>query len=156
MEATAVHPAGRITPACAGIWKDEHIAPMKAINDYLHLQGAMSGLQLAHVCIYISYPMSFPSIYRVSIELVLFPSVCLFSHLITVELANRRVVKRPQQPFKQLMGWHMKRRVDGPKMSSVLRPFHGMNTIGRYHRSNSNQSMLCTHIPVIWLHSHVK
>jgi len=48
MEATAVHPAGRITPACAGIWKDEHITPMKAINDYIHSQGAMSGLQLAH------------------------------------------------------------------------------------------------------------
>lgn len=48
MEATAVCAAGRITPSCAGIWKDEHIAPMKTINDYLHCHGAMSGLQLAH------------------------------------------------------------------------------------------------------------
>ncbi|CAE6441916.1 unnamed protein product [Rhizoctonia solani] len=48
LEATAVAPEGRITPECAGIWSDTHIAPMKRIVDFAHGQGTAVGIQLAH------------------------------------------------------------------------------------------------------------
>jgi 2,4-dienoyl-CoA reductase-like NADH-dependent reductase (Old Yellow Enzyme family) len=47
-EAAAVLPEGRITPNDLGIWKDEHIAMLKRITDFLHGQGAHAGVQLAH------------------------------------------------------------------------------------------------------------
>jgi 2,4-dienoyl-CoA reductase-like NADH-dependent reductase (Old Yellow Enzyme family) len=47
-EASAVLPEGRITPHDLGIWKDEHIAPLARIVDFLHAQGAHAGIQLAH------------------------------------------------------------------------------------------------------------
>ncbi|GAA4451049.1 NADPH dehydrogenase NamA [Rurimicrobium arvi] len=48
MEATAVVPEGRISYADMGIWKDEHIAPLKKITDFIHAQGSVAGIQLAH------------------------------------------------------------------------------------------------------------
>jgi len=48
VEATAVVPEGRITYADVGLWKDEHIAPLSRIVDFLHSQGAAAGVQLAH------------------------------------------------------------------------------------------------------------
>lgn len=48
VEATAVSPEGRISYACAGLWNDAQIAPMKRIVDFLHSQGAAAGVQLAH------------------------------------------------------------------------------------------------------------
>jgi 2,4-dienoyl-CoA reductase-like NADH-dependent reductase (Old Yellow Enzyme family) len=47
-EATAVLPEGRISPADLGIWKEEHIAPLRRVTDFLHAQGAHAGIQLAH------------------------------------------------------------------------------------------------------------
>jgi len=47
-EATAVSPNGRISPTDAGLWKDEHIAAMKRVVDYVHAQDAKIGIQLAH------------------------------------------------------------------------------------------------------------
>jgi 2,4-dienoyl-CoA reductase-like NADH-dependent reductase (Old Yellow Enzyme family) len=47
-EASAVLPEGRITPHDLGIWKDEHIAMLGRIVDFLHGQGARAGIQLAH------------------------------------------------------------------------------------------------------------
>src|ERR1700689_424300 len=47
-EAAAVLPEGRITPNDLGIWKDEHIAELKRVVDFLHGQGAHSAMQLAH------------------------------------------------------------------------------------------------------------
>jgi 2,4-dienoyl-CoA reductase-like NADH-dependent reductase (Old Yellow Enzyme family) len=47
-EAAAVLPQGRITPNDLGIWKDEHIAMLARIVDFLHTQGAQAGIQLAH------------------------------------------------------------------------------------------------------------
>ena len=47
-EASGVQDVGRITPWDAGVWKDEHIAPLKRIVDFLHSQQALAGLQLAH------------------------------------------------------------------------------------------------------------
>lgn len=47
-EATAVTPEGRISPGDLGLWKDEHIAPLKRITHFLHKQGAFAGIQLAH------------------------------------------------------------------------------------------------------------
>jgi len=47
-EATAVLPEGRITPGDVGIWKDEHIAPLKRVVDFVHAQGARAGVQIAH------------------------------------------------------------------------------------------------------------
>ncbi|KAA6455998.1 NADH:flavin oxidoreductase/NADH oxidase [Acidobacteria bacterium AB60] len=48
VEASAVTPQGRITPADLGIWKDEHIANLSGIVRFLHKQGARAGIQLAH------------------------------------------------------------------------------------------------------------
>lgn len=47
-EATAVSPEGRISYADLGIWKDEHIPKLKEITDFIHSQGAVAGIQLAH------------------------------------------------------------------------------------------------------------
>jgi 2,4-dienoyl-CoA reductase-like NADH-dependent reductase (Old Yellow Enzyme family) len=48
VEATAVTAAGRISPGDLGLWKDEHIAPLKRITDFLHGQGTFAGIQIAH------------------------------------------------------------------------------------------------------------
>lgn len=47
-EATAVKPEGRISPQDLGLWKDDHIAPLKRAVDFLHRQGTFAGIQLAH------------------------------------------------------------------------------------------------------------
>lgn len=47
-EAMAVSPEGRISAGDLGIWSDDHIAPLRRINRFIHSQGAMSGVQLAH------------------------------------------------------------------------------------------------------------
>jgi 2,4-dienoyl-CoA reductase-like NADH-dependent reductase (Old Yellow Enzyme family) len=48
VEATAVTPDGRITPADMGIWDDRHIEPLARIARFVHGQGAIAGIQLAH------------------------------------------------------------------------------------------------------------
>jgi 2,4-dienoyl-CoA reductase-like NADH-dependent reductase (Old Yellow Enzyme family) len=48
VEATAVSPEGRITPADLGLWKDEQIPKLREIVDFIHEQGARVGIQLAH------------------------------------------------------------------------------------------------------------
>ncbi|MEE1883805.1 NADH:flavin oxidoreductase/NADH oxidase [Pedobacter flavus] len=47
-EATAVLPEGRISYGDLGLWKDEHIPALKEIVDFVHEQGALIGIQLAH------------------------------------------------------------------------------------------------------------
>jgi len=47
-EATAVSPEGRISPHDLGIWKDEHIAQLKKITQFIEGQGSVPGMQLAH------------------------------------------------------------------------------------------------------------
>ncbi|WP_316798995.1 NADH:flavin oxidoreductase/NADH oxidase [Pedobacter frigidisoli] len=47
-EATAVLPNGRITHADLGIWKDEHVDKYKQIVSFIHENGAIAGIQLAH------------------------------------------------------------------------------------------------------------
>lgn len=47
-EATAVVPEGRISPADTGIWNDEQQAAWAHIVDFVHGQGALAGIQLAH------------------------------------------------------------------------------------------------------------
>lgn len=47
-EATAVLPEGRITPGDLGLWSDEHISGLRRIVDFVHQQGAVAGIQLAH------------------------------------------------------------------------------------------------------------
>lgn len=48
VEATAVSPEGRISPADTGIWKDDHIDGLNRITDFIHSHGAIAGIQLAH------------------------------------------------------------------------------------------------------------
>ncbi len=47
-EATAVSPEGRISPGDLGLWKDDHIEKLKAINQFILSQNAIPGIQLAH------------------------------------------------------------------------------------------------------------
>ncbi|MBD1393212.1 NADPH dehydrogenase NamA [Mucilaginibacter glaciei] len=47
-EAAAVSAEGRITFADLGIWKNEHIAKLKEITNFIEEQGAFAGVQLAH------------------------------------------------------------------------------------------------------------
>ena len=47
-EATAVEPAGRISPEDTGIWNDDHTAAWRDITDFAHSMGARMGIQLAH------------------------------------------------------------------------------------------------------------
>ncbi|MHA3774021.1 NADH:flavin oxidoreductase/NADH oxidase [Verrucomicrobiota bacterium sgz303538] len=48
VEATAVTSEGRISPGDLGIWSDEHIEPLARIAKFVHSQGAVAGIQLAH------------------------------------------------------------------------------------------------------------
>jgi len=48
VEATAVSPEGRISPADSGIYLDDHVAPFARIAHFLKEYGAVPGIQLAH------------------------------------------------------------------------------------------------------------
>lgn len=48
VEATAVTWDGRISPGDLGIWSDEHVEPLARITRFVHSQGAVAGIQLAH------------------------------------------------------------------------------------------------------------
>jgi 2,4-dienoyl-CoA reductase-like NADH-dependent reductase (Old Yellow Enzyme family) len=48
VEATAVTRDGRITHGDLGIWSDEHVEPLARIARFVHSQGAVAGIQLAH------------------------------------------------------------------------------------------------------------
>lgn len=47
-EATAVNPEGRITPHDLGLWQDEQIPFLQRITSFIHQQGSLAGIQLAH------------------------------------------------------------------------------------------------------------
>ena len=48
VEATAVVPEGRISPADIGLWRDEQIAPLARIAAFMREQGSVAAIQLAH------------------------------------------------------------------------------------------------------------
>ncbi|WP_418955675.1 NADH:flavin oxidoreductase/NADH oxidase [Streptomyces tritici] len=48
VEATAVSPEGRISPADLGIWNDTQVAALRRITGFLEQQGTVPGIQLAH------------------------------------------------------------------------------------------------------------
>lgn len=48
MEATAIDPAGRISPFDAGIWSDEHIPGLARVASFIEASGAVAGIQLGH------------------------------------------------------------------------------------------------------------
>ncbi len=47
-ESTAVDPRGRIGTADLGLWSDSQVAPLQAVVDFVHDNGAAIGVQLAH------------------------------------------------------------------------------------------------------------
>ena len=47
-EATAITPEGRISYADMGLWKEGQIPKLKEIVSFIHSQGALAGIQLAH------------------------------------------------------------------------------------------------------------
>jgi 2,4-dienoyl-CoA reductase-like NADH-dependent reductase (Old Yellow Enzyme family) len=47
-EATAVLPEARISPQDSGIWSEAHIEPLARITEFIHSQGSIAGIQLAH------------------------------------------------------------------------------------------------------------
>jgi len=47
-EATSINAVGRISPHDVGIWNDEQVAAWKRITDFIHSQGVVAGVQLAH------------------------------------------------------------------------------------------------------------
>jgi len=47
-EATAVLPEGRISPQDLGIWDDRHVEQLSRIVRFMHQQGTVAGMQLAH------------------------------------------------------------------------------------------------------------
>jgi len=48
MEATAVSPEGRISPWDMGLWKDDHIIPMRKITNFITNSDSTPAIQLAH------------------------------------------------------------------------------------------------------------
>jgi 2,4-dienoyl-CoA reductase-like NADH-dependent reductase (Old Yellow Enzyme family) len=47
-EAAAVTPEGRISPKDLGIWRDDHIEFLARITRFIHSQGSVAAIQLAH------------------------------------------------------------------------------------------------------------
>ena len=48
VEATAVLPEARISPQDSGIWSEAHIEPLGRITKFIHSQGSVAGIQIAH------------------------------------------------------------------------------------------------------------
>jgi 2,4-dienoyl-CoA reductase-like NADH-dependent reductase (Old Yellow Enzyme family) len=48
VEATAVTREGRITARDMGLWGDQHVEPLARIARFIHSQGVIAGIQLAH------------------------------------------------------------------------------------------------------------
>ena len=48
VEATAVSPAGRISPGDTGIWNDAQMERFQRISNFIEEQGAVSAIQIAH------------------------------------------------------------------------------------------------------------
>ena len=48
VEATAVSPEGRISPACLGLWRDEQLTGLAQIAAAIKSAGAVPGIQIAH------------------------------------------------------------------------------------------------------------
>ncbi|HWU03589.1 MAG TPA: NADH:flavin oxidoreductase/NADH oxidase [Novosphingobium sp.] len=48
VEATGVSPEGRITPACTGLWSDEHVPGLARIASAIKAAGAVPGIQIGH------------------------------------------------------------------------------------------------------------
>ncbi|MGD9482575.1 NADH:flavin oxidoreductase/NADH oxidase [Streptomyces sp. TRM70308] len=48
VEATAVSPEGRISPADLGLWNEEQTAGLRRVAEFLTAQGTVPGIQLAH------------------------------------------------------------------------------------------------------------
>src|SRR5690348_5258262 len=48
MEATAVTPEGRISPADTGLWSDAQADELRRVTRFIESQGAVAGIQLAH------------------------------------------------------------------------------------------------------------
>jgi 2,4-dienoyl-CoA reductase-like NADH-dependent reductase (Old Yellow Enzyme family) len=48
VEASAITPVGRITPWDAGLWSNEHADAWKRVASFIHAQGAVAGIQIAH------------------------------------------------------------------------------------------------------------
>lgn len=48
VEATAVSPEGRISPADSGIYLDEHVEPFARLSRFIKQHGAVTGIQIAH------------------------------------------------------------------------------------------------------------
>jgi len=48
VEATAVLPEGRISPADSGLWSDGHVEPFRRITQFLKEHGAVPAIQIAH------------------------------------------------------------------------------------------------------------
>ena len=48
LEATAVHPQGRISSKDLGIWDDAHIGGLREVVEDIHMHGSKAGIQLAH------------------------------------------------------------------------------------------------------------
>lgn len=48
VEAAAVTPGGRISPADLGLWADEQVPALKRVTDFIRAQGSVAGIQLAH------------------------------------------------------------------------------------------------------------
>jgi 2,4-dienoyl-CoA reductase-like NADH-dependent reductase (Old Yellow Enzyme family) len=47
-EAAGVEARGRISPQDLGIYKDEHIEPLRRITRFIHEHGSVAGIQIAH------------------------------------------------------------------------------------------------------------
>lgn len=47
-EATAVSPEGRISPGDLGIYHEDHVEMLSRITSFIHAQGVVAGIQLAH------------------------------------------------------------------------------------------------------------
>ncbi len=47
-EATGINPVARISPHDVGIWNDNQVAAWKRITNFIHSQGVIAGIQLAH------------------------------------------------------------------------------------------------------------
>ncbi|MGF1923005.1 MAG: NADPH dehydrogenase NamA [Bacteroidia bacterium] len=68
MEATAVSPEGRISIGDLGIWKDEQAEKLREITDFIHENGAIAGIQLAHAGRKASFDIPWENSHQLSVD----------------------------------------------------------------------------------------
>ncbi|WP_114239387.1 NADH:flavin oxidoreductase/NADH oxidase [Dyella sp. C9] len=103
-EATAVSAQGRISPGDVGLWNERQVAAWQPITRFIHAQGAIAGVQLAHAG------------RKASVQ-----APWLGGHPLTAEAGAWQTVAPSAIPFDH--HWHVPQALDAAGIAQVVADF---------------------------------